>query len=639
MGRKRDKRSAGQATSTLEREPLLVAIAPAAALMLLAFVVYAPTLTAGFIWDDGRAITDNADLWVRGGLAHIWAGSHDFDYLPVKSSILWLVYQIFGASPAPYHVLNVAAHGTNAILLVKVLRRLEIPGAWLAGLVFLVHPTHVESVAWVSECKNTLSTLFALLSALEWLAFQRKGEARSYGGAMFFLLCGLLCKPEVVILPAALVLCWWWQRGRERRPAPELAGSTGSMASSGCAEPGRFFRAIAPLFLAATLLGLVAVWFQNHRAIAAFQLPVGNAASRVANAGKAMWWYLAKSVAPVHLWYEMPSRPIETMSEAMAVLAGNRPPNPAPAWPVGQLTWWPLCAIYRQWRVTPPVWYDLIPGAAMAALLVLVARRREGKGRALAFALGYFVLAMLPVLGLVKMSYMRAAWVADHFQYLADIGIIALGCGGATVLWRASGRRVRWVLGAVGVAVILTFTSATFARAAVFRTEYALWKDTLAKNPFSCQAHARFGAALLERKEFPAAVIQFQEEMRLCGEDDEVDNNLGLALVSSGQMEGGIAYLRSSIKLNDRSFFAHANLADVCAALGKLSEAASEYRAAIDRHPGTAALHFRLGTVLLRESEIDLALDSFAKAQALAPNNAEIAAALASTKRLTTRTP
>jgi Dolichyl-phosphate-mannose-protein mannosyltransferase len=136
-------------------------------------------------------------------------------YLPLKSTVLWLVYQVFGARTWPYHVLNVGVHAANAVVLWRVLRRLSIPGAWLAGLVFLVHPTHVESVAWVSECKNTLSLLFALLSVLAWFRYEEDQRGRSYVTPLGLFVCGLLCKTTVVILPVVLLLCTWWQQRQE----------------------------------------------------------------------------------------------------------------------------------------------------------------------------------------------------------------------------------------------------------------------------------------------------------------------------------------------------------------------------------------------------------------------------------------
>jgi hypothetical protein len=215
------------------------------------------------------------------GLWDIWTGQGDADYFPLKSTVLWFVYQIFGANAPPYHILNVAVHAANAVLLWRVLRRLAIPGTLLAGLVFLVHPTHLESVAWVSECKNTLSLLFALLSLLAWFRYERGQRGRSYVASLVLFVAGLLCKTTVVILPVVLLLCTWWQQPTER-----------------AFLHSRSLRRSLAFFLVAVLLGAITVWFQFGRAIGEYQLPVGGVASRVANAGKATWWYLAKAVSP-----------------------------------------------------------------------------------------------------------------------------------------------------------------------------------------------------------------------------------------------------------------------------------------------------------------------------------------------------
>jgi len=589
---------------------------PAALLMALAFIVYARVLGGGFIWDDGRAITDNLDLRSPAGLWSIWSGRGDFDYLPVKSSTLWLMYQVFGPATAPYHVLNVAIHGINAVLLWQVLLRLNVPGAWLAGLVFLVHPTHVESVAWVSECKNTLSTMFVLFSLLAWFRWQRQAGTRRYLVSLLLFACGLLSKPHVVIFPVILLLCAWWQRQLADRPS--------------CV---RIVRATMPFFLVAALFAGVTVWFQNTRAIAGYRLPAGGMASRIANAGKASWWYFGKSISLVHPWFEMTGRPIETMPEAIAVLAGARAPHPAPAWPHGTFTTWPLCAIYRQWRVTPPLWYDFLPAVAMLALFALVAGKRSGRGRGVFFAFATFGVALVPVLGLVKMSYMRAAWVADHFQYLADIGVIALVCAGGTLLL---GRLADWrrhlLVGAAGV-VVAVFSTMTFAYAAKFRSELALWKDTVAKNPYAWQAHGRLGAALLARGDLAGATGHFAEEARLSIDNPDAENNLGLALIAMGRVDEGIEHLRASLRIDDRQFFAHANLADALTAQRRYLEAAAEYRNAIRWKPSLAPLHFRLATVLVEAGQFEEAIANFEKADALVPDNQEIRAALASARQ------
>jgi protein O-mannosyl-transferase len=601
------------------RPALLHRAAPTALLVGLAFVVYAPALSAGFIWDDGRAITNNAAFQTPGGFWDIWAGRGDADYFPLKTSILWLLYQLFGPATAPYHVFNVAIHAANAVLLWRVLGRMAIPGAWLAGLVFLVHPTHVESVAWVSECKNTLSTLFGLLSVLCWFDYRRDRRVRSYLGALALFVCALLCKGHLVILPLVLLLCSWWQRGAA------AATDAGPRRTPRPAST----RHMLAFFLIAVLFAGITLWFQNTRAIADYQLPVGGIASRIANAGKATWWYLGKAISPVHLWYEMPDRPIESETEALAVLAGTRSANPAPPWPRGKLVAWPLIIIYPRWRVTPPVWYDFMPAVAMLGLFAWSARKRQGRGRGVFFAFAYFLVALLPVLGLVKMSYMRAAWVADHFQYLADIGVIALGAAGGTLLWRRVSQAWRRLLVTAAATLLGGCAVCTFARAADYRSEYALWSDTVSKNPDAWQAQGRLGAALLARNDARAAALHFAQSVRLQPDDPDGRNNLGLALVSSGRVEEGIEQYRASLGLKPAQFFAHANLADALAGQKRYAAAAAEYRAALRFQPSLAPLHYRLGVALLEAGKIDEAIASLERADALAPRNSEVAAALA----------
>jgi tetratricopeptide (TPR) repeat protein len=641
----------------------------------LGFLIYAPALGAGFIWDDGRAITDNSALRSLHGLWRLWAGQAEADYFPLKSTVLWLLYRLFGARTSPYHILHVAVHAANAVLLWRVLRRLSIPGAWLAGLVFLVHPTHVESVAWVSECKNTLSTLFALLALLAWFGYQDHRRGRDYVVSLVLFVGGLLCKTHVVILPMVLVLCAWWQRRPDRQAPSDVAGkregellgvinpflgglvivigivarefwlatilclgvgSVGILSSFLARRfaPFRFILRTLAFFQVAVLFGAVTVWFQYGTAIGDYQLPVGGMSSRVANAGKATWWYLAKAISPVSVWYEMPDRPIETEPEAQAFLAGTRSANPAPAWPRGKLTVWPLVTIYPRWRVTPPLWYDFIPAIAMLALFAWAAKHREGRGRGTFFALAYFLIALLPVVGLLKMSYMRAAWVADHFQYLADIGIIALACAAGTLLWRKATPAGRWPISGAAVVLIGSFAAGTFVRAGDYHSEYTLWTDTVAKNPGAWQAQVRLGAALLVRGDVRAATVHFGEAVRLKPDEADARNNLGLGLVSEGQVADGIAQYRESIRLKDAAFSPHANLAEALAGQKLYPEAIAEYRAALRRNPALVSVMFRLGSALVLTGKLDEAIDTFESAKRRAPNSPEITAALADAMNL-----
>lgn len=591
---------------------------PALGLFALAFVVYAPALGGPFLWDDGRAITNNPAFQSPSPLAAIWAGHGDPDYLPVKTTWLWLIYRLFGDTTWPYHAANVAVHAANAVLLWRVLRRLAIAGAWFAGLIFLIHPTHVESVAWISECKNTLSLCFGLLATLAWLAYRRERRAGQQIVALVLFAAGLLCKSHLVVLPVALLLCAWWQ---DRRTHDD-----GEARPRGWRWLGRALARLTPFFALAALSGGLALWFQSTRAIRDYQLPAGALPSRIANAGKATWWYLGKSLTPVHPWYELADRPVESEPEAQAVLAGLRPPNPAPAWPVGRLTLRPSSMIYPRWRVTAPVWYDFLPGIAMIALFAFVVRRRARWPGAF-MGLSFFLLALLPVLGVVKLSYMRASWVADHFQYLADIGIIALGCAAGAVTWRRLSSDWRRPFAAAVAMVSVGYGTASFARARDYASEHALWGDTVRKNPGAWQARNRFGVALLARGDVAGAATQFEAAVRAKPDDSDGRNNLGLALVALGRVEEGITQYRESLRLDGGQFFAHANLGDALAKLGRHAEAVAAYRGALRREPRLPPLHFRSAMSLIELGRWTEAEASLRAADALAPRDPEIAAA------------
>ena len=177
-------------------------------------------LWGGFVWDD-RVITDAGLLHELSGLWRVWFSPNDLKvweghYWPMVYTSFWLEHKLWGVHPVGYHVVNVLLHFGNTLLLRRLLGRLGVPGAWVIAAVFAVHPVHVESVAWVIERKDLLSTLFYLAACLTWVrggAAPRWGSGRYLWTLALFVL-GLLCKSIVVTLPAALVLGAWWKQGR-----------------------------------------------------------------------------------------------------------------------------------------------------------------------------------------------------------------------------------------------------------------------------------------------------------------------------------------------------------------------------------------------------------------------------------------
>ena len=179
------------------------------------FTAYIPAIESGFIWDDDEYVTNNTLLSAPDGLYRIWFSTDSpSQYFPLVYTTFRAEYQLWGLNPAGYHAVNVVIHCINALLLWVILRRLSIPGAWLASAIFSLHPVHVESVAWITERKNVLMLFFSLLSVLCWVKFIFDNQTGRkaillYAGSLLFCALALFSKATACTLPAALVLILW----------------------------------------------------------------------------------------------------------------------------------------------------------------------------------------------------------------------------------------------------------------------------------------------------------------------------------------------------------------------------------------------------------------------------------------------
>ena len=576
----------------------IVAIAVAVGL------AYLPALHAGFVWDDQSLITANPLLQSFSGLAEIWSGARTADYFPLTNTVFWIEYHLFGGQAGGYHALNILLQVANALLVWAVLRRLNIPGAWLAGLIFGIHPVHAESVAWISELKNLLSMFFYLVSLLCFFEIDEKrvfSGAVSYAASLFFFLLALLSKTQVVFLPVVLLLCAWW---RQSSRLEEKITGAGRAANRGRQQFHQEMIRTWPFFLIAVMLGLLTLWFQN-RGIGEEEIVLGSFSRRFANAGMAVWWYAGKVFAPIR-----------------------------------------LMAVYPNWRFDSPRPLEWLPFIALTGVMSILWHWRGRWTRVFLFAFAYFVVALMPVLGFVRMAYPRSGTlVADHFQYFADISLIALFSAGVARLLESPRRWTKIVTGAVVVLLIGAMGAYTWARTEIYRNEETLWQDNFSKNPDAWQGHNRIGQVFFDQGKFAEAAQHFKRATELKPELPDNYNSLGLAYCRLERFDEGIVEYRKALQLKEeksstaksadvatmRTNLANAltltanNLidsaqarsgesaiiaaeADRKAAMERYNEAVNQYEKALELEPQHPAIHRNLGLVLIRLGRYDEAI-------------------------------
>jgi Flp pilus assembly protein TadD len=502
---------------------------PAAALVVLAALAYAPVLRAGFVWDDDVLVTKNTLLHGWEGLAAIWLrpGS-TLQYYPLTFTSWWAQYHAWGLAAAGYHVVNVLLHGTSAAVLWLVLLHLGVPGAWTAAAVFALHPVHVESVAWVSELKNVQSGLFYLMAALAYLrwALPEDGapRARLYALSLACFACALLSKTVTCTLPVALALVVWWKTGRVSR---------------------RRAVALVPLAAVGAVAASMTAWLERHYVGAAGDEWTLSFPARCLVAGRAPWFYAAKLV-----------------------------------WPSG------LSFVYTRWTVDPGVWWQwMFPLAAVAVVVLLAAlARRLGLGPLVAVLL--FVVTLAPALGFADVYPMRYSFVADHFQYLASIALLVP----LVALGTMAIQRVRPAAGAPLAAVLLAVLALLVSRQArVYETPETLWRATLAHTPTAWMAHNNLGLVLEESKRLDEAAMHFREAIRLRPAYPEALYNLGNVLAAQGRLAEAAEQYRRALLLDDRFAVVHNNLGNVLVMLGRVAEGRRHYMRALELDPGYTA--------------------------------------------------
>ena len=460
-------------------------------LAVVTFWTYIPAMSAGFIWDDDDYITANPALGTLDGLWQIWLepGATP-QYYPMVFTSFWVEHQLWQFNPAGYHVVNIGLHALAAVLLWLVLARITLPGgplaAWLAAAIFAIHPVQVESVAWISERKNVLSAVFYFAALLMYLRFDRRlneGSARvwpAYLLAHLLFLFALLSKTVTCSLPAAILLVIWWKRGSISR---------------------RDLALTAPMFALGAAFALLTLWLEKHHVGAQgdeWNLSIGD---RCILAGRNIWFYAQKL-----------------------------------AWPTD------LAFVYQRWNIEAFDWRWWLHPVSVIAIAAAMFALRHRIGRGPLVAMLFFIGTLTPALGFFDVYPFRFSFVADHFQYLACIGLIGLAVASSFHLF--PGRRF---IGALWLIVIAALGVQSWKQAHIYRDLETLWRDTLAKNPNSFMPHYNLGNALLGQGHRQEALEHYRRALELKPDLTPALNNIGVELARAGQNEQAIQYFQRAI--------------------------------------------------------------------------------------------
>lgn len=594
--------------------------------MTLTFLAYQPIWHAGFIWDDDVYVIRNKLLTAPDGLRRIWFSQDSpSQYFPLVYTMFRLEYALWGLDPTGYHWVNLVLHAINGLLVWRLLRRLNVPWAWLGAALFTLHPVQAESVAWVTERKNVLSLFFVLLCLLSWVRFvratshdsveprtdgptrQRAGAPSAkpvglglfanagrpwppwifYGVAVVCYALALFSKTTACTLPAALVLVLWL----EKRPLNLQRWAQ-----------------IAPFVLMGLGMGLLTMWWERHHiGTRGPEFAIGPV-ERVLIASHGVWFYLGKLVWPFDLMFSYPR---------WSVNAGN-----------------------------PLAYGWLVMGGALA-LLILYARRFFGRGPEV--ALMFFVATLLPTLGFIMLFTFRYTFVADHYQYIACLGPLALAAaalgwvaqkGQGTVNSKpptepngqgASGVSHHKFAGAdlsrafrlapsAGGAVLLALATLTWFQAGTYKNLETLWRDTVRKNPDSWMARYNLSRDLLRRGKIDDALAEYREALKTGPEQVNGLVSLGNALFAKGRHDEAMKCYERALQLNPDCPEAHVNLGVILASRGQIDEAIQHDRRAVTVNPLLLNARVNLAVALASKGQFAEALEHYHKALELNPD-------------------
>jgi protein O-mannosyl-transferase len=437
-----------------------------------------------------------------------------------------------------------------------------VPGAWLAGAIFALHPVQVESVAWITERKNVLMVFFFLLTLLAWIAFIDQRTKRRwlfYGLALILYLLALSAKTTACTLPAALFLILWLRN----KPI----------------HWKRVFQ-IVPFLVLGLAMGALAIWWERYhqgtsRAVFTFLSPI----ERVLVASRAVWFYLSKLIWPSRLTF-----------------------------------------IYPRWDIAPTHFLSYAWLLAGLILCVIIYFLRRYVGRSVEVAAGFFVATLSPVLGFIMLYTFRYTFVADHYQYLACVGPIALASAGLVSL-ADTFKNSRTIILSAALCVVALLATLTWRQAGMYGDIETLWRTTLARNTGCWMAHNNLGIALFEKGQLDEAIVHYRTTLEMQPDFWDADYNLGSALLGKGEVDEAIFYCDEAVAKQPNDPDAQVALANALLQKQRIDDAIVHYQKAVAIRPDYFLARYGLGHALLEKGQLDGAIEHSRAALLIRPDH------------------
>ncbi|MDE0024473.1 MAG: tetratricopeptide repeat protein [Spirochaetaceae bacterium] len=533
------------------------------ALWPIVLLVYLPAiLSADFIWDDFVIGTDIIRQW--DGLRRIWFSPADIPaeghYWPLTYTSFWLENKLWGGIASGYHTVNVLLHLANTLLLWHLLRRLAVPGAWMAAAVFAVHPVHVESVAWIIERKDVLSGMFYLLAAAAWVRFAEQARPRWYLSALAAYVGGLLSKSVVVTLPVALLIWHWWKRGR-------LTWTD--------------LLQVAPFFVVGAAITYADLLFNRSRGVASFDYSL---VERLLIASRSFWFYVGKLFWPLDL-------------------AGIYPH-------------WEVRA------ADPLAWAGLGVPVVLVAVLWLL-RRRIGRGP-LAGVLFFAVTLspVLGFVDFNFMLFSFVADRYQYLASIGiTTAVVAAAASGLAALRRRDPQQGR-ATGVVLVVLTLALLGTLSARhASLYADGVRFFTHVVSYHPTARDAHLNLASELLSRNRFDEAIAAYRVAEEQRPHDCKPPYGAGLALYHLGRIQEAEDAYQRALDLCPAYGKALTDFAELRLFQQRYEGALRLADSAIEVQPRNASAWIHRGRALRHLGRDAQALDSIDRALAIEPSD------------------